>query len=156
MVKLNWGLSLYSKILAAWQKKLKEPADQLKYYSSKCVWMTAKVLELFCHEICFKTGRTGKFSVWKRLHDEKPGNQAHYSHPIKPTPPCSLLSSPFPAQECPCIQVHSTHHIHSAPLSCPSPLFLIKLLNIEFKIILCHLSELCFFHILQVTEMTAI
>lgn len=34
-------------------EKLKEPADQLKYYSSKYVWMTAKVLELFCHEICF-------------------------------------------------------------------------------------------------------
>lgn len=33
--------------------KLKEPADQLEYYSSKYVWMTAKVLELFCHEICF-------------------------------------------------------------------------------------------------------
>lgn len=91
MVKLNWGLSLCSQFLAAWQKKLKEPADQLKYYGSKYAWMTAKVLELFSHEISFNTGRTGKFSDWKRFHDWKLGNQAHYSHPIKPAPPCPSL-----------------------------------------------------------------
>lgn len=42
-------------------EKLKEPVDQLKHYSSKYVWMTAKVLELFCHEICFKQEEQGSF-----------------------------------------------------------------------------------------------
>lgn len=47
------GIIFIQQDLGCMTEKLKEPADQLKYYSSKYVWMTAKVLELFCHEICF-------------------------------------------------------------------------------------------------------
>lgn len=96
-------------------EKLKEPADQLKYYSSKYVWMTAKVLELFCHEISFRqeereSFQSGRGFVMKSL-EIKPIIHIQSSLPLPAS--CSVL---HPQHSHAHAYKHTPHTIHAPHL----------------------------------------
>ncbi|EOB09108.1 hypothetical protein Anapl_09947 [Anas platyrhynchos] len=85
--KAELGIIFMQPDLGCVTEKLKEPADQLKYYSSKYAWMTAKVFGIvFAMKSPLRQEERESFQTGR-------------------------------ARACPCIQVHPTCHACSVPLA---------------------------------------